>query len=114
MKNARPEISPFYLIDNKIIPVLTYCIKVVYDVVSPGNQPLKYIELICVPNGMPFFVSPNYNLSFSGILTPGKDEVYVERKRTRIKLNPLSLIADWRCQKIYINNSGSVRVSKRR
>lgn len=112
-RKFRPELAPFYLFDNKIIPVLTYYIKVVYDVISPGNQPLKYIELICVPNGIPFFVSPNYNLRFPGILTPGKDEVYVERKRTRIKLNPLSLIGDWRCQKIYVNNSGSVTVSKR-
>lgn len=94
----RPELPPFYLINNKIIPVLTYYLKVVYSVNSPGHQPLSYIELVCVPNGLAFFVNPNYNQAFPGILTPGKDDRTVVRKRTRIKLNPLSQIADWRCQ----------------
>ena len=112
-RKFRPELAPFYLINNQIIPVLTFYIKVVYDVISPGNQPLKYIELICVPNGMPLFVAPNFNYLYPGILTPGKDEVGVDRKRTRIKLNPLAKIGSWRCQKIYINEYGEVAVSSR-
>lgn len=104
-RQFRPELSPFYLIDNKIIPVLTFYIKAVYNVHFLGDQPLAYVELICVPNGMPMFESPNYNHLFPGILTPGKDEVHVERKRTRIKLYPLSNIDKWRCVKIQsINN----------
>jgi hypothetical protein len=35
-----------------------------------------------------------------GLLTPGKDIADSEHKRTRIKLNPLAQIANWRCQKI--------------
>lgn len=112
-RKFRPELAPFYLIDGKIIPVLTFYIKVVYDVIFPGNQPLAYIELICVPNGIPLFVSPNFNQSFPGILTPGKDQQNVLRRRTRIKLNPLSMINDWRCQKIFVNANNDVEVSKR-
>lgn len=112
-RKFRPELAPFYLIDNKIIPVLTYYVKVVYDVISPGEQPLKYIELICVPNGIPMFVSPNYNNLYPGILTPGKDEVGVLRKRTRIKLTPLASIDNWRCQKIYLDDSNRVAISTR-
>ncbi|WP_262232292.1 BglI family type II restriction endonuclease, partial [Escherichia coli] len=40
-RKFRPELAPFYLINNQIIPVLTFYIKVVYDVISPGNQPLN-------------------------------------------------------------------------
>jgi len=112
-RRFRPELAPFYLLDNKIIPVLTFYIKVVYDVISPGDQPLQYIELICVPNGIPLFVAPNFNHLYPGILTPGKDEIGVERKRTRIKLNPLSQIGSWRCQKIYLNEFNNVVISRR-
>jgi len=112
-RKFRPELAPFYLIDNKIIPVLTFYIKVVYNVISPGNQPLQYIELICVPNGIPLFVAPNFNYLYPGILTPGKDEVTIDRKRTRIKLNPLSHIGSWRCQKIYLNEYNEIIISTR-
>lgn len=99
----RPELPPFYLINGKIIPVLTFYLKVVYSVNSPGHQPLAYIELVCVPNGLAFFVNPNYNESIPGILTPGKDDRTVVRKRTRIKLNPLSRVDIWRCQSFSID-----------
>jgi len=112
-RKFRPELAPFYLINGNIIPVLTFYIKVVYDVISPGNQPLQYIELICVPNGIPLFVAPNFNALYPGILTPGKDQVIVDRKRTRIKLNPLSQIGSWRCQKIYINEHHKIIISTR-
>lgn len=112
-RKFRPELAPFLLIDGKIIPVLTFYAKVVYSVISPGNQPLEYIELICVPNGMPMFVSPNFNYLYPGILTPGKDEVGVIRKRTRIKLTPLASIDSWRCQRIFIDSTDRVNVSKR-
>ncbi len=102
-RSFRPELPPFYLINERIIPVLTFYIKVVYSVHTLGNQPLEYIELVCVPNGLPFFESPNYNAQHPGILTPGKDEQHVVRKRTRIKLNHLAKINAWRCQKFLLD-----------
>lgn len=102
-RSFRPELPPFYLVNNRIIPVLTFYVKVVYSVSALGNQPLEYIELVCVPNGLPFFESPNYNYQFPGILTPGKDEQHVVRKRTRIKLNHLARINNWRCQKFLLD-----------
>lgn len=95
-----PELAPFYIIDGKVLPTLTFYIKVVYSVKLLGNQPLEYLEIICMPNGLALFDGPNLNSTVKGLLTPGKDEVRVLRKRTRIKLNPLSMLDAWRCQKI--------------
>lgn len=109
----RPELAPFYIESNQIIPVLTFYLKIVYSVVEPGNQPLEYIELICVPNGIALFLSPNYNQQYTGILTPGKDEKHVQRRRVRIKLNPLSCIDSWRCQKISLDENKGILVLPR-
>ncbi len=99
-----PELAPFYLIDGQITPTLTYYLKIVYSVHSLGNQPLEYLELICVPNGLALFDGPKLHTHVSGLLTPGKDEVSVIRKRTRIKLEPLAALDRWRCQKIKFRN----------
>lgn len=99
-----PELAPFYIIDDEIIPTLTYYLKIVYSVESLGKQPLEYLELVCVPNGLALFDGPNLNQRIEGLLTPGKDEVKVVRKRTRIKLNPLAKLDGWRCQKIKFDN----------
>lgn len=103
-REFQPELAPFYIIDNQIIPTLTYYLKIVYSVKSLGEQPLEYLELICVPNGLALFDGPNLNKNVKGLLTPGKDEVKVVRKRTRIKLDPLAELDNWRCQKIKFNN----------
>lgn len=95
-----PELAPFYVIDNNVLPTLTYYLKIVYSVQALGNQPLEYLELICVPNGLALFDGPVLSEKVSGLLTPGKDEQKVKRKRTRIKLNPLAQLNSWRCQKI--------------
>jgi len=99
-REFQPELAPFYIVDDKVIPTLTYYLKIVYSVKSLGEQPLEYLELISVPNGLALFDGPNLNKSVKGLLTPGKDEVKVVRKRTRIKLDPLSELDSWRCQKI--------------
>lgn len=99
-REFQPELAPFYIVNGEIIPTLTYYLKIVYSVKSLGKQPLEYLELICVPNGLALFDGPNLNKNVSGLLTPGKDEVNVARKRTRIKLNPLAELDNWRCQKI--------------
>jgi hypothetical protein len=92
----RPELPPFYLWDEKVLLCLTYFVKAVYMVESIGIQPLRYFELVCVPNGLLLFAGPNYSQT-PGLLTPGKDERDFRHKRTRIKLNPLAKIANWRC-----------------
>lgn len=99
-REFQPELAPFYIVDGEVIPTLTYYLKIVYSVKSLGAQPLEYLELICVPNGLALFDGPNLNKNVSGLLTPGKDEVKVARKRTRIKLDPLAKLDSWRCQKI--------------
>jgi hypothetical protein len=103
-REFQPELAPFYIVDEQILPTLTYYLKIVYSVKSLGEQPLEYIELICVPNGLALFDGPNLNNNIRGLLTPGKDEIKVVRKRTRIKLNPLAELDNWRCQKIKFNN----------
>ncbi len=96
----RPELPPFYIIDGRILPTLTFYVKVVYSVANLGNQPLEYLELICVPNGLIMFDGPNLSQTTKGLFTPGKDEAKVVRKRVRINLYPLSGTQGWRCQKI--------------
>lgn len=103
-RNFQPELAPFYIIDGQVIPTLTYYLKIVYSVKSLGEQPLEYLELISVPNGLALFDGPNLNNNVRGLLTPGKDEVKVVRKRTRIKLDPLAELDNWRCQKIKFDN----------
>jgi hypothetical protein len=93
----RPELSPFVAIGGKLYPVLTYYIKTVYEVKSKGDQPLKYMELACVPNGLLMFDGPHYHANNAGLLIPGKDEQHFKRKRTRIRLEPLAQLDDWRC-----------------
>lgn len=109
----QPELAPFYIIDNQVKPTLTYYLKVVYAVNELAEQPLDYIELICVPNGLALFDGPNLQNRVKGLLTPGKDEVQVVRKRTRIKLDPLAGLNRWRCQKIKFDQFGQPFVEYR-
>ena len=109
----QPELPPFYIIDNKTFVTLTFYLKCVYKVIEIGNQPLDYLELICVPNGLLMFDSINYAQNTKGVLTPGKDITTSAHKRTRIKLDPLSEIADWRCKKIVFSDSGIIVRSRK-
>lgn len=70
-----------------------------------GDQPLHYLELVCVPNGLLLFDGPNY-LQTRGLLIPGKDEKDHPKKRTRVRLNPLATLASWRCVKIILTERG--------
>lgn len=109
----QPELPPFYIIDNNPYLTLTFYLKCVYKVISLGNQPLDYLELICVPNGLLMFDTFHYAKNVKGLLTPGKDILSSEHKRTRIKLNPLSQIASWRCKKIkFIENNSFVIIDR--
>jgi hypothetical protein len=96
----QPELSPFYVMEGKILLCLTYFLKGVYAVEQMGHQPISYFELICVPNGLLLFDGPVY-ANTPGLLIPGKDEKTFVKKRTRIRLEPLGEIAAWRRRLIW-------------
>jgi hypothetical protein len=110
----QPELPPFYVIDNQVYTTLTFYLKCVYKVIDTGNQPLDYLELISVPNGLLMFDTFNYAETIKGLLTPGKDIITSAHKRTRIKLNPLSEIASWRCQKLTFTDDNLIIPSHRK
>jgi hypothetical protein len=91
----QPELPPFYVLEENSLICLTYFLKGVYRVESLGNQPLSHLELICVPNGLLCFDGPRY-VDYKGLFIPGKDERDKDKKRTRVRMEPLSEIADWR------------------
>lgn len=95
----QPELPPFYILGGQTLVCLTYFLKVVYEVHDLGIQPLRHLELICAPNGLLLFDGPQYAQT-RGLLIPGKDIKEHLKKRTRLRLDPLSSIADWRCIKI--------------
>lgn len=97
--NFQPELPPLYILKDTTKICLTYFIKAVYDVRSFGEQPLRHLELACVPNGLLMFAGPAYS-STPGLLIPGKDEADYIKKRTRVRLAPLSNLDSWRCIKI--------------
>jgi hypothetical protein len=99
--NFQPKLPPFYILDRTIRLCLTYFLKVVYTVQEFGVQPLHYLEVACVPNGLLLFDGPMYART-QGLFIPGKDTQATPEhvKRTRIRLAPLAGIDEWRCRKI--------------
>ena len=95
----QPELPPFYVLNNRPLVCLTYFLKAVYEVKSIGDQPLKYLEVACVPNGLLMFDKPQLART-PGLLIPGKDEQTYLKKRTRVRLEPLANLHDWRCIQI--------------
>lgn len=107
----QPELPPFYILEQRVLLCLTYFLKVVYTVQAMGNQPLDYLELACVPNGLLLFDGPKY-ASTSGLLIPGKDEKDHPKKRTRVRLAPLAALAPWRSIKIIRTPTGWISVPR--
>lgn len=101
----KAELSPLYEINGNWGLCTTFFLKSVYEVIERGKQPLTYLELACVPNGLLLFEDPFYADQIDGLLTPGKDTQGTAHPRTRIKLGPLSKIDPWRSIKI-IETSG--------
>lgn len=92
----QPELSPFYIYRRQPLLCLTFFLKGVYTVRDIGDQPLDYLELVCVPNGLLSFTGPNYNSTMSGLFIPGKDQRDHPKKRTRVRLGPLAELNSWR------------------
>lgn len=100
-KIFQPELPPFYLHLGKTLPTLTYFLKCIYSVnPQTRHQPLKYLELVCVPNGLILFDGLNYAKSTTGLLRPGKDDQNSKHPRARIKLLPLKTLGCWRVERI--------------
>ena len=100
--NFQPKLPPFYVLDGTVRLCLTYFLKVVYTVEEWGVQPLHYLEVACVPNGLLLFDGKR-SAQTPGLFIPGKDTLTTPEhvKRTRIRLDPLSsLDGAWRCKKI--------------
>lgn len=104
----QPKLPPFYVMDEQVRVCLTYFLKAVYSVEAKGNQPLQFLEVACLPNGLLLFDGPRYAQTV-GLLIPGKDDrsKAPEDKRIRVRLDPLvSLEGNWRCVKI-VNEDGT-------
>jgi hypothetical protein len=102
----QPKLPPFYVLEGTERLCLTYFLKAVYTVTALGVQPLHYLEVACVPNGLLLFDGPKYAKT-PGLLIPGKDTQTTPEnvKRTRVRLAPLAgLSGKWRCQKIVSEN----------
>lgn len=95
----QPELPPFYVLNGRPLICLTYFLKAVYEVRSMGDQPLRYLELACVPNGLLMFDGARLAKT-TGLLIPGKDGQGHEKKRTRVRLEPLANLNTWRCIQI--------------
>jgi hypothetical protein len=108
----QPKLPPFYLIGGRLLLCYTYFLKAVYAVQGLGIQPLDYLEVACVPNGLLLFDGPKYALT-KGLFIPGKDDQTkpVEDKRVRIRLDPLTTLdGNWRCAQIRYTESGGAKV----
>lgn len=97
----QPKLPPFYLLSGQTRLCLTFYLKVIYDTEGYGIHPLRYFELICVPNGLLMFDGPHLCRT-ENLLAGGKDQTSKpdNTKRMRIKLIPLSDMNPWRAVKI--------------
>jgi len=104
----QPKLPPFYVLNGKVLPCLTYFLKAVYTVQGLGVQPLDYLEVACLPNGLLLFDGPKYGVT-PLLFIPGKDDRSkpIDDKRMRVRLDPLALLpGNWRCVKIHKGQSG--------
>ncbi|MBV9470128.1 MAG: BglI family type II restriction endonuclease [Abitibacteriaceae bacterium] len=107
----QPKLPPFYVLDDRVLPCLTFFLKAVYALHGLGEQPLEYLEVACVPNGLLLFDGPFYAHT-EGLLIPGKDDQSVREsdKRTRVRLYPLATIeTGWRCRQIVPQNTAATQ-----
>lgn len=105
----QPQLPPFYVLKGNTLLCLTYFLKAVYTVLEKGNQPLDYLELVCVPNGLLLFDGPEYAANTRMLLIPGKDDKKKRgEKRVRVRLDPLTSLGDWRSIKVIRSDTGWV------
>lgn len=106
-----PAMSPIYcLTDGTIAPTVHLFVKPVYSMANMEDenkigQPLKRIDVICMPNGLLLTTNPNYCERYPGLLFPGKDDKTkpLSKLRCRVSFELLRQIAPWRVQTIKID-----------
>ena len=99
--NFHPKLPPFYMLGGRTLVCLTFYLKVIYDTQDFGIHPLRYFELVCVPNGLLMFDGPRL-CDTPKLLAAGKDDKgkAENTKRMRVKLIPLSSLDPWRAVKV--------------
>lgn len=98
----------FVLSDGTVAPLVTVALKPVYEMIpAPSGarnlgQPLRRIDLACIPNGLLLTTNPNYLKKHPGLLFPGKDDKGKNPKklRARVSFELLRAIAPWRVQSL--------------
>lgn len=102
------SLSPLYVLSNKIIvPLTSFVIKPVYKMIKDENkttigQPLDFIKVVSIPNGMLLTRNPNYMETNPRLFFPGKDDKSKNPKkiRARISFDELYKIDNWRVHTI--------------
>lgn len=99
--NFHPKLPPLYLLNGRTLVCLTFYLKVIYDTQGFGIHPLRYFELVCVPNGLLMFDGPRL-CNTRKLLAAGKDDKAKAEntKRMRVKLIPLAALNPWRSIKV--------------
>jgi hypothetical protein len=103
-----PLLPPLYAYDDgTALTCITAFVEVVYDVHSLGNQPLKHLTLVVVPNGLLLFHAGL--IEIPGLFARGKDDNSkpLEDHRVRIRFPELAAIAPWRVTKIAPDADGT-------
>lgn len=105
------SLSPIYVLSEKIIvPLTTFVIKPVYKMLKEKGsnkttgQPLDYIKVASIPNGLLLTRNPNYLKTNPSLFFPGKDDKGKDPKkiRARVSFDELQKIGNWRIKKIDI------------
>ncbi|TRV10570.1 MAG: hypothetical protein EWV41_06865 [Microcystis wesenbergii Mw_MB_S_20031200_S109] len=106
------SIPPIYVLsDGTIAPVVIIALKPVYQMLQANHsnirnngQPLKRIDVACIPNGLLLTQNPNYLDTYRGILFPGKDDKSKDPRklRVRVSFSLLKEIHPWRVESILV------------
>ena len=102
----------FVLSDGTVAPLVNIALKPVYDMLPAAadnlrnaGQPLKRIDIACIPNGLLLTQNPGYLNQYNGLLFPGKDDKSKDPRklRARVSFAKLKMIAPWRVQSIPVS-----------
>lgn len=99
-----PSLPPLIILPDMLAaPVITLAVKPVYSMPggqggSWGGQPLRRVDLVCIPNGLLLCVNPNLLGTYPGLLFPGKDDKGKNalKRRARVSKQVLRAVDGWR------------------
>jgi len=104
------SVPPIYVLsDETVLPVINFCLKPVYGMLSLGGdedngQPLNRLELVSIPNGLLLEEAPGYLKQYPSLIYPGKDDKQKNplKIRARVDFKILKKIDNWRVKEILI------------